>query len=137
MKTWRIPKATAQQFAANEYVSACEPMYLNCDLCADHVGPGKEYERLHIQGTFEGGSMDGQTQHASFYGCGAEYIETQCGELSKLTVTHYRSSVEVEGAEACGNHWIIPMETPIEAYFWMGSDGRGHGTLANFELNRS
>lgn len=137
MKTWMMPVATTQKFAANEYVSACEPMYLNCDLCADVAGPGKQYERVHIQGTMQGGAMDGQTIHARFYGCGQEYIETECGELSKLTVTHYQSDKEVEGAEACGNHWLIPMETPVEAYFWEGSDGRGHGTLANFELNKS
>lgn len=135
MKLWMMPEAVAQTFVPNEYVSSCT-MLLNCDLCADVAGPGKQYERVHIMGTMQGGAMDGQEVHASFYGCGAEYIETECGELSKLTVTHYRSSKEVEGAEKCGNHWLIPMETPVEAYFWEVG-GRGHGTVADFELTKS
>lgn len=114
-------------------------MMLNCDLCADEVGPGKKYPRLHIYGTMEGGAMDGEAVHANFYGCGAEYIETECGALSKFTVTHYRYDSEVEGSEKCGDykHWIVPMETPVEAYFWLGADGKGHATAADFELNKS
>lgn len=137
MKNWTIPAAVAQQFAANEYVSACDPMLLNCDLCIDEVGDGKKYPRLHIHGTMLGGAMDGEEVHANFYGCGAEYLEVQYGELSKLTVTHYRYGSEVEGAEPCDSHWILPMETPVEAYFWIGSDGRGHATAADFEPNKS
>jgi len=137
MKNWTMPVAAAQTFAANDYVSACDPMLLNCDLCIDEVGDGKKYPRLHIYGTMQGGAMDGETVHANFFGCGAEYLKVECGELSKMTVTHYRYGSEVEGAEACGSHWILPMETPVEAYFWMGKDGRGHATLADFELNKS
>ena len=137
MKTWKLPAAVAQRFAANEYVSACDPMILNCDLCIDEVGDGKKYPRLHIDGVMQGGAMDGEKVHANFFGCGAEYLEVECGELSKLTVTHYRYGSEVEGAEACGSHWILPMENPVEAYFWMGSDGRGHATAATMELNKS
>ena len=109
MKNWTIPAAVAQQFAANEYVSACDPMLLNCDLCIDEVGDGKKYPRLHIHGTMLGGAMDGEEVHANFYGCGAEYLEVQYGELSKLTVTHYRYGSEVEGAEPCDSHWIRPI----------------------------
>ena len=136
MKLWMMPEAVAQTFVPNEYVSSCT-MLLNCDLCADEVGDGKKYPRLHIYGIMQGGAMDGETVHANFFGCGAKYLEVKCGELSKLTVSGYRYGSEVEGAEACGKHWVLPMETPVEAYFWMGSDGRGHATAANFELTKS
>ena len=53
MKNWKIPVASVQKFAPNEYISACEPMLLNCDLCADVVGEGKKYDRVHVDGFME------------------------------------------------------------------------------------
>ena len=136
MKNWKIPVASVQKFAPNEYISACEPMLLNCDLCADVVGEGKKYDRVHVDGFMEGGIMDGQYAHKTFTSCGAESMEVECGELSKLTVTAFGHYSEVAGAEVCGNHWVIPMSQPVEAYFWM-TDNIGHATAATFELNKS
>ena len=141
-KTWILPQATPQVFAPNDYVSACT-MQLNCDLCANTVGDGKTYPRLHITGPAVGGALDGQTFHMAYQTCGDQYIEVECGDLSKVTITDYLYYSEVEGSTGCAGssgkitHWLVPMENSIEAYLWKDSSNDYHATLANFDTTKS
>ena len=141
MKTWTIPVATEQQFAANDYVSACAPMELKCDLCLDNTGkysPNKVYDRVHIEGTMVGGQYDGQTFHKAYQACGA-VCEVPFSDVSRGTVTHYANDTDKAGGELCTTgraHWLIPMESPVEIYYWVTDGDNGHATIA-VEPNKS
>ena len=136
MKSWTIPTAVGQQFAADEYVSACGPMTLKCDLCIENTGaysPNKVYDKVHIASTMRGGEFDGQEFHKSFQGCG-KVFEVPVSQLSVGTVTHYANLTDKGVGELCTlggkDHWLIPLEEEVEAYFWVTDGGKnGHATI--------
>ena len=114
MKTWTIPVATAQQFAANEYVSACYK--LSCAAWPAWIkGEGDGawtlidnlYEDTNGNGQWDGKDVD-KLIISGVCTCGAEMEDHVVGDPNMPN-----SFMEIDGE-------IIP------SYFWEDSNGNGH-----------
>ena len=131
MKTWNIPTAVAQRFAANDYVSACTAS-INCDLqLAEgyidyYVEFGKVLETAY-----------GNMSRAVYTPCGKIHDVNANGELLEITITHGRIMVD-------GKKTRVPLEEPIDCYYWAEYDEQnrmedGHCTMTRecFTSNKS
>jgi hypothetical protein len=114
MKTWTIPVATAQQFAANEYVSACYK--LSCAAWPAWINGGGDgawtfidnlYEDTNGNGQWDGKDVD-KLIISGVATCGAEMEDHVVGDPNMPN-----SFMEIDGE-------IIP------SYFWEDSNGNGH-----------
>ena len=117
MKNWKLPKAVAQQFVANEYVAACYQIYCGgpndnaycTDLYADSNGNGICDEGESIANPpYEG---------ARFKGCGGYH------------------RVVGEGAPA-NNGFVIQGEEHIPVFYWFGEalNPTEEGDMADFHF---
>ena len=108
MKTWTIPVATAQQFTANEYVSACT-FTLKCDVpmngfTQDAIELPKHYPVCNGKG-----GTAGYVQSTTYKQCQEPYhpdISTN-GEFVPVTFTYGQK-----------NGKLTNLDAPIDAYFW-------------------
>ena len=114
MKIWTIPAATAQQFAANEYVSACFKMSCKAwPAWMDGAGDGtwtlvsNLYEDTNGNGQWDGKSVD-KFVISGVATCGAEMETHVVGDPTKPNCF-----IEVEGD-------VFP------AYTWEDANGEGH-----------
>ena len=132
MKTWTIPVAAAQQFAANEYVSACTAT-INCDL---ELADGYLAYDIEFGKTLE--TAIGPRTWVSYKPCGKTHDVSSHGELLEITI--HDGTAMVDGVKT-KNH---PLETAITCYFWAEYDEAnvmqdGHCTLNadGFQSNKS
>ena len=120
MKNWTIPVARGQQFAANEYVSACTAT-INCDLqLAEgfmdyYIEFGKVLETAH-----------GNLERAVYSPCGEIHDVNAHGELLEITITHGR----LEGKKK------VALEEPINCYFWAEYDEQNRMEDGHCTMNR-
>ena len=110
MKTWNIPTAVAQQFAANEYVSAC--YYVWCVTPNNNKKYTYLYEDSNRNGTFEAGTdqlvFDATSipKNEHFWGCGGQH------------------EVIIQGDWPTNNGFVAPLENPtavVPFFYWYGS----------------
>ena len=111
MKSWRKPEAVGQEFAANEYVSACT-VTVNCSVDSSELYanfwlavPNDAPEQFH------GGEYDQ---------CGAE-LTVPVGELNSCTFTHIADGYTIGDT-------VVPdtaLKNPIDAYYWVGTKANG------------
>lgn len=114
MKNWKIPAATAQQFAANDYVSACFkmsckawPTWMNGSGDGTWTYISNLYEDTNGNGQWDGKAVD-KFVISGVATCGAEMETHVVGDPDKPNCF-----IEVEGD-------VFP------AYFWEDSNGEGH-----------
>ena len=111
MKSWRKPEAVGQEFAANEYVSACAITTVDV-VCSVHSDELWANFRLAVPNDapeyFVGGT---------YSKCSAELTVPVAG-LGTCTFTHI----------AQGNYDMSDKElvNPIEAYCWIGTKANGN-----------
>ena len=103
MKNWNKPEAIGQEFAANEYVSACT-IEIKCDFSTG--------ESLH------GGGLVVPADIKDFAGgeyrpCKHEFV-VNVDELKQCTFTHF-----TEGPDDA------PLSKSYPAYYWIQNEG-GH-----------
>ena len=104
MKTWTIPVATAQQFAANDYVSACTAT-IECDV------PLNGYYRYILKFDEPFHTYDGKTiTQMNYNPCGYEHDVDINGELIPITITH--------GRETSSSSPAVELAEPINCYFF-------------------
>lgn len=128
MKTWEIPVAKAQKFAANDYVSACTAT-INCDL---ELAEGFMDYYIYFGKTIP--TIAGDLERAVYTPCGKVHDVSANGELLTITITDGR----LEGKKK------VALEEPIECYYWAEYDENGvmldgHCTLNadGFQSNKS
>ena len=106
MKTWNRPTAVGQEFAANEYVSACV-VTLDCSVVSDELNANF---KLAVPAEAPDYFRNGE-----YWACGE--IAVPLAELQPCTFTHiadaYRDKPDTE------------LKTPIEAYYWIGTKANG------------
>lgn len=120
MKTWTMPVAFAQKFAANEYVSACTYEIL-CDL---ELPEGAKC--LQIPGPFDY-NQDGVVDDPAnnYYSpCGAKH--------SVATSTEFYDYTFTIGSTKFNNQGLFPLDEPIEAKFWVELNDAGQLVNAHF-----
>ena len=128
MKTWSKPKAIGQEFAANEYISACTAT-IECDLPLDG------WRRLIVEFDEPIHTHDGKTiSKARYSPCGYKHDVDINGELRSITIN--------KGINADGE--TVPLDEPIHCYFFTlfneaGQLVDGHCTLNadGFQSNKS
>jgi hypothetical protein len=121
MKTWTIPVAAAQQFAANDYVSACTTT-IKCDL--DLNGYYRYF--LEFEEPFYA-RPDKASYTMNYRPCGEVHEVDSHGELFEITITKAR--------ETSSTSPLVELPEPIHCYFFAeyGEDGLfvdGHCTLS-------
>lgn len=100
MKSWRKPEAVGQEFAANDYISAC--VTLKCDF-----RPGEQLRGAGLlipESEFEG---------YGYWPCNHEFT---IGE-DQLDECLFTNKCEMPNDP--------PLENPVTAYYWIQSDD-GH-----------
>lgn len=114
MKTWNIPVAVAQKFAANEYISACTAT-INCNLnMSDYAVYWIPYDEPVI--------VNGETyDELPYTACGETHDVALNGQLSQITIS--KAGKVVNGAKV-----NVDLETPIQCYYWELYDEEGHLT---------
>ena len=128
MKTWTSPVAAAQQFAANDYVSACTAT-IECDLPLDG------WYRLIVEFDEPIHTHDGKTiTKAKYNPCGYKHEVDLDGELLNITIN--------KAMNASGE--VVLLDEPIKCYFFAqfaenGALRDGHCTLNEdgFQSNKS
>lgn len=133
MKTWMIPEATAQQFAANDYVSACT-LQIMCDFT---LPKGAAYAHVLSNNTvdFDGdGKIEGNTD--GFEPCGKLHNAKTDTEFSYYEFTSGWTS----------NMNTVTFDAPVKLAYWREMDESGkvvnvHVTapenILNAEANKS
>ena len=126
MKTWTIPMAVGQQFAANDYVSACTAT-IQCDL---ELEEGFMDYYIYFGKTIP--TIAGDLSQCVYTPCGKEHDVSAHGELLNITITDGR----LEGKKK------VALEEPIDCYFWAEYDEEGvmldgHCTLNADGLQRN
>ena len=137
MKTWTIPAAIAQQFAANDTVSACTAT-INCDV---PVGEGfycyiQEYGKtVQVEGV-------GPRTFGYYTPCGAEHEVSAHGELVGVTMTQ-GIACDANGNPVNTKQWIDIPE-PVSCYVWFEHNENGEvlnvhctSTPEGFQSNKS
>ena len=129
MKTWTIPAAAAQKFAANDYVSACTAT-IECDL---PIPEG--WYKLRINFPEPIPTIKGMLDTVVYNPCGEKHDVDVHGELIPITITH---GLEYKGGPD------VALEEPINCYFFVlydenGTMVNGHCTLTadGFQSNKS
>lgn len=129
MKTWNRPKAIGQEFAANEYVSACTAT-IECDLPIPN-----DWYKLRINFPKPIPTIKGMLDTVVYNPCGEKHDVDVHGELIPITITH---GLEYKGGPD------VALEEPIECYFFAVYDEDGvlvnaHCTLTadGFQSNKS
>lgn len=114
MKTWKMPAANAQQFAANDYVSACFKM--SCKAWPTWINGGGDgtwtlidnlYDDTNGNGQWDGKDVD-KLIISGVATCGAEMETHVVGDPNKPNCF-----IQVEG-------------DMFDAYMWEDSNGEGH-----------
>ena len=114
MKTWKIPAANAQQFAANDYVSACFKMSCKAwypsmpDTDGTWSYISNLYDDTNGNGKWDGKDVD-KLIISGVATCGAEMEEHVVGDPNKPNCF-----IDL------GTGDILP------AYMWEDSNGEGH-----------
>ena len=110
MKAWTAPVAKAEEFVANDYVSACYKVW-----CVTPNGNAKFtylYEDTNMNGTFEAGQdalvFDATSipKNEHFWGCGGQH------------------EVIIRGPLPTNNGFVAPLEDPNAVtpyFFWYGN----------------
>ena len=119
MKTWTIPAARAQQFAANDYVSACTAT-ITCDL---QLAEGFMDYYIYFGKTIP--TIAGDLDRAVYTPCGKVHDVSAHGELLTITITDGR----LEGKKK------VALEEPINCYYWAEYDENGVMTDGHCTLN--
>ena len=99
MKSWRKPEAVGQEFAANEYVSACT-VTVSCDFWPEGHPTTRDRQDIHL-------NIPQDVYHYRYYiPCGASYEATQVNvnELKPVLFTTDWDNVPVESGNAY--YWI-------------------------------
>ena len=109
MKTWTIPVATAQQFPANDYVSACTAT-INCDL---ELPEGFMDYYIYFGKTIP--TIAGDLSRCVYSPCGKVHDVSAHGELLKITIKDGR----LEGKQ------YVTLDEPFDCYFWAEYDENG------------
>ena len=129
MKNWIIPVASAQKFAANEYVSACTAT-ISCDLA---LPEGAYKYVIYFDRPVE--TRVGTLTECVYKPCGEVHDVSAHGELQTITITEY---LQKKGGSK------ITLDEPINCYFWVEMDENnimqdGHCTLNadGFQSNKS
>lgn len=124
MKSWRKPEAVGQEFAANEYVSACEVTTVDV-VCS--VDSNELYANFWLAVPAD---APAQFVGGEYRGCDAE-LTVPIAELGTCTFTHI--------ADGWGNVPDTALKNPIEAYYWIGTKANGdpdfHAFPATADLN--
>lgn len=107
MKTWKRPEAVGQEFAANEYVSACT-LTLNCSVTSSEL-----YANFCLAVPAE---APAEFLGGEYWGCGAA-VSVPLDKLEECTFTHI--------ADANEYHGDTKLENPVEAYYWVGTKANG------------
>ena len=107
MKSWNKPEAIGQEFAANEYVSACNMIDADCCVDSDEL-----YANFRLAVPAEAPAY---FQGGEYWGCDAT-LTVPVSELKKCTFTHI--------ADGWGEG-DTPLKNPIEAYYWIGTKANG------------
>lgn len=110
MKTWSMPAAVAQNFAANEYISACTAT-IDCNVQL----PGEEYWKYIIDFGKVIPTAIGDRQRLGYVPCGKVHDLENDGELMPVTIYSARLN---DGTE-------VVLDEPVECYFWAEMDAEG------------
>ena len=113
MKTWKIPEAIGQEFAANEYVSACT---VTADCCVDST---ELYANFRLAVPAE---APAEFQGGEYWGCNAP-MTVPGSELKTCTFTHI--------ADGWGTD-DTALKNPIPAYYWIGTKANGDSDFHAF-----
>ena len=120
MKTWTIPVATAQQFAANDYVSACGYEIL-CDISTpDGI------KHLQIPDSFDW-DQDGTVDYnGTSYGsaCGEKHVVGRDTKFYDYTFYRGGPNPYAQG--------VVDLETPIQAKYWLELNDAGQMVNIHF-----
>ena len=109
MKTWTIPAAVAQKFAANEYVSACTAT-ISCDL---ELAEG--FMDYYVEFGKVIPTIAGDLSRCVYNPCGEVHDVSAHGELLQITITKGRLTGKKQ----------VTLEEPINCYFWAEYDEDG------------
>ena len=120
MKTWKIPAAVEQRFAANDYVSACTAS-IKCDL---ELAEGFMDYYIYFGKVIP--TRVGDLSQCVYTPCGKEHDVSAHGELLTITITDGR----LEGKKK------VALEEPINCYFWAEYDEAGVMQDGHCTLNR-
>ena len=101
MKSWRKPEAVGQEFAANEYVSACN-ITVKCDFSTGESLHGGGLVVPDGIGDFSGGE---------YRPCNHEFV-VGVNELKECVFSHF-----TEGPDN------VPLSKSYPAYYWIQEDG--------------
>lgn len=136
MKNWNIPAAYIQEFAANDYVSACTAT-IDCNVPVEapfgyYIQEyGKTYE---CQGV-------GPRTYGYYSPCGAKHDVGAHGELVKITMTQ---GLIPDANGEYNRNLRVDLPEPVECYAWFVMNDEGvvqnvHTTLSpdGFEANKS
>ena len=136
MKIWSIPAATAQQFAANDYVSACTAI-IDCNVALQEGFP----YYIHEYGTTLQCEGVGPRKHGYYTPCNAVHEVSVHGALVEHTFTHGLQP-QADGSFNT-NIWVELPET-VDCYVWFEYNDAGevrdiHATLnaEGLEVNKS
>jgi len=106
MKTWTIPAAAAQKFAANDYVSACYNIKCKADNSTEWPGTCFTTAVMDTNGngTYEAGTDEVFYQSGGFYCCNQYHVVKVNGEVPNQ---HNAFLIDTEG-------------NTVPVYLWVG-----------------
>ena len=118
MKTWTLPVAAAQKFAANEYVAACYQVY-----CGGPNGNGSCYN-LFADNNGNNQYDEGETSIANPPYEGATFIG--CGGYHRV----------IGERVPANNGFVLQGEEYIPVFYWFGEvmDVQEEGDMADFHF---
>ena len=120
MKTWTIPVATAQRFAANEYVSACTYEIL-CDL---ELPEGAKCLQIPAPFDYNRDGIIDDGKNLYYSPCGAKH--------SVATNTEFYDYTFTIGSTKFNNQGLFRLDEPIVSKFWVELDSNGNLHDAHF-----
>ena len=107
------PAAVGQEFAANEYVSACT-VTLDCSVTSSELFANY---RLAVPSNAPSYFVNGE-----YWACGE--VTVPVSELTACTFTHI--------ADGTSTKPDTKLKNPIDAYFWVGTKANGDPDLHAF-----
>jgi len=136
MKTWTTPAAVAQEFAANDYVSACTAT-IDCNI---PIADGFYCYRQDYGKTVIVANGVGERTFGYYTPCEATHDVSAHGELITTTMTHGY----IYNPDGSVNKTPVELENPITCYVWFEHNDAGevenvHATLTEdgFVSNKS